>query len=314
MELSFWIKFALGFLVGGIWVTLSSIAAERFGSKVGGLIGGLPSTIVVTLLFIGLTQTAARAAQSAIIVPLVMGINGIFITVFIYLSRRGLAPALAGALLVWFCLASIPIVLNIQALWLSILVWLLLGIGCFLVVEKGMKIISQGRKTTRYTANQVSVWPLNVGFDLLVAAAVAISTMAIGVIGTFTLVFVPASVAFRVSPGWRRAVVLSAAFGALSYVPAFGGAILLDQPFARRRPRREVVFAVDTSLSMAGAPLERARRVVREALLELPATDGVNVVAFDSVVQQLFETADDDDAPRRTPAGMEVIGDDDDDR
>jgi hypothetical protein len=88
MDLSFWIKFGLSFLVGGIWVTLSSVAAERFGSKVGGLIGGLPSTIVVTLLFIGLTQTPERAAESAIIVPLVMGVNGIFVTVFIFLSRQ----------------------------------------------------------------------------------------------------------------------------------------------------------------------------------------------------------------------------------
>ena len=63
MDLSFWIKFGLSFLVGGVWVTLSSVAAERFGSKAGGLIGGLPSTIVVTLLFIGLTQSAERAAE-----------------------------------------------------------------------------------------------------------------------------------------------------------------------------------------------------------------------------------------------------------
>jgi zinc transport system permease protein len=83
----------------------------------------------------------------------------------------------------------------------------------------------------RFSANQQPVWPLNVAFDLLVAAAVAVSTMAVGVVGTFTLIFVPASVSFRVSSGWRRAVVLSAVLGAAAYLPAFGGAILLDQPF-----------------------------------------------------------------------------------
>mgnify|MGYP001062645933 FL=1 len=156
MDTSFWIKFGLGFFVGGIWITISSVAAERFGSKVGGLIGGLPSTIVVTLLFIGLTQTAERAAESAVIVPLVMGVNGIFVTVFISMSQRGLAPALAGALLTWFILALILMILNVQVLWISILAWLVLGVGCFLVVEKGMKITSQGRKATRYTAGQIT--------------------------------------------------------------------------------------------------------------------------------------------------------------
>ena len=191
MDPSFWLKFTLSFLVGGAWVTLSSIAAERFGSKVGGLIGGLPSTIVVTLLFIGLTQSAARAAESAVIVPLVMGINGLFVTVFIYLSRRGLAPALASALLAWFCLAAILMVLNIRVLWISIAGWLLLGIGCFLLVEHGMKITSQGRKASRYTAGQIAGRAALSG--TVVALAVLMSKiagpLAGGIFATFPAVF-----------------------------------------------------------------------------------------------------------------------------
>jgi len=83
----------------------------------------------------------------------------------------------------------------------------------------------------RYTANRKPVWPLNVVFDLLVAGSVAVTTTAIGVVATFTLVFVPASLAFHVASGWRRAILMSAALGAGSYLPAFAGAILLDQPF-----------------------------------------------------------------------------------
>lgn len=75
-----------------------------------------------------------------------------------------------------------------------------------------------------------------------------------------------------------------------------------------RRPRREVVFAVDTSLSMAGAPLDRARRLVAEALAELPETDRVNVVAFDSLVQQLFERARPVTADNRAMAETFVAG------
>ena len=191
MDTSFWIKFALSFLVGGIWVTLSSIAAERFGSKVGGLIGGLPSTVVVTLLFIGLTQSAARAAESAIIVPLVMGLNGIFVTVFILLSRRGLAHALAGALLTWFSLASLLIVVNIRTLWISLFGWLLLAVGCFLVVERGMKIVSQGRKAAHYTAGQIAGRAALAG--TVVAFAVLMSKvagpLAGGIFATFPAVF-----------------------------------------------------------------------------------------------------------------------------
>ena len=62
MDYTFWYKLLLSFLVGGCWVTLTTIIAEKFGSKIGGLLGGLPSTIVVSLLFIGLTQNAEVAS------------------------------------------------------------------------------------------------------------------------------------------------------------------------------------------------------------------------------------------------------------
>jgi len=217
MEASFWIKFGLSFLVGGIWVTLSSIAAERFGSKIGGLIGGLPSTIVVTLLFIGLTQTADLAAESAVIVPLVMGVNAIFVTVFISLSRRGLIPALGGALLTWFCLASILMALNIQALWISVLGWLLLGMGCFLVVEKGMKIRSQGKKTNHYTVNQIAGRAALSG--TVVAFAVLMSKvagpLAGGIFATFPAVFL-------------SNLIISHRSGGASFASAVGKSLLVS--------------------------------------------------------------------------------------
>jgi zinc transport system permease protein len=83
----------------------------------------------------------------------------------------------------------------------------------------------------RYTSNRKPLWPLDMLFNGLVAAAIAITTTAVGVIGTFTLVFVPASLVFHVSSGWKRAIALSVALGLGAYLPAFAGAILLDQPF-----------------------------------------------------------------------------------
>ena len=44
---TFILKLALSFLIGGLWITVASVAAERLGSKIGGVIAGLPSTAVV---------------------------------------------------------------------------------------------------------------------------------------------------------------------------------------------------------------------------------------------------------------------------
>lgn len=68
-------------------------------------------------------------------------------------------------------------------------------------------------------------------FDLLVAGALALATMSIGVMGAFALIFVPPLFAFDWAAGWRRALLLSVALAVAAYVLAFALALLLDQPF-----------------------------------------------------------------------------------
>jgi len=142
-------------MVGGAWVTLSTLAAERYGSKIGGLIGGLPSTIVVTLLFIGYTQNAHAASEATLLVPLAMGINGFFIIVFILTARRGLLPSLLLALLTWLILASVLIAINIQHFYVSIAGWITLVLICFLIIEIWLKVPSQQKVRVPYTPAQI---------------------------------------------------------------------------------------------------------------------------------------------------------------
>ena len=44
----------LAFAVGGAWVGFATLIAERYGSALGGLVGGLPAISIVSFLFIGL--------------------------------------------------------------------------------------------------------------------------------------------------------------------------------------------------------------------------------------------------------------------
>ncbi len=157
MESSFWLKLALGFFVGSLWVTLTTLSAERFGSKVGGLIGGLPSTVVIALLFIGYTQSPTIAAQATTVMPLAQGLNGLFIITFMLLSTGGLKIAVPGSLMAWFILAGILYLLNLQSFLISILGWLILFFFCYVVVEKWMKITSRGRQEYSYPRSQL-IW------------------------------------------------------------------------------------------------------------------------------------------------------------
>lgn len=74
-------------------------------------------------------------------------------------------------------------------------------------------------------------WPIESGFDLLAALLLALATMNMGVMGAFSLVFIPPWLAFRRGRNWRNGLWLSLGIGLLSYVLAFIAALALDQPF-----------------------------------------------------------------------------------
>lgn len=80
-------------------------------------------------------------------------------------------------------------------------------------------------------ANRLPAWRWHLGFDLLAATAIATGTATFGLMACFALIFVPAWIAFRTSPDWRRAQWLVAAVGIASYGAAFALALGFDQPF-----------------------------------------------------------------------------------
>jgi uncharacterized membrane protein (GlpM family) len=155
MDSAFFLKLALSFLVGSVWVTLSTLAAEKYGSIVGGLIGGLPSTVVVALLFIGLSQSPLAASAATTVIPLTQGFNGIFLVSYLVLTTRGLKAGLLGALAVWFVQAALLLVIGLRSFMISLAGWFVLAAGCILIVEKAMNIPSRKGIKIRHTSFQI---------------------------------------------------------------------------------------------------------------------------------------------------------------
>ncbi len=153
----FWVKLALSFVVGSGWIALTTATAERRGSTLGGLIGGLPSTILVSLLFIGLTQSPHIAAETTTLMPLTQGINGVFVVAFLVLIRYGLAAALSSALAVWSLLAATLALVLPHTLFISVAGWLALAVGCYLAVDRWMRVPSQASVAFCCTRSQLIV-------------------------------------------------------------------------------------------------------------------------------------------------------------
>jgi len=65
----FIIKLIISFFVGAIWITSVTVISEKLGTKIGGVLGGLPSTCLIALFFIGWTQSPEVASHATIIMP-----------------------------------------------------------------------------------------------------------------------------------------------------------------------------------------------------------------------------------------------------
>ncbi len=191
LDQSFIINLVLSFLVGSLWVTIITVIAERYGSKIGGFIGGLPSTIVIALLFIGLSQSTAAAAQAAVMIPLVMGVNGIFIMIYLVMIRRGLILALGTGLVFWFIVNAIIVWAELGGLWFSALGWLIMLAASYYITEYGMTITSKGGIRVPYTLQQMLARGVVSG--MIISLAVLVSRLAGPIIGgifsTFPVIF-----------------------------------------------------------------------------------------------------------------------------
>src|SRR5229473_3708453 len=96
----------LAFTVGGAWVSSATLIAERYGSSLGGLVGGLPAISIVSFLFIGLNQSPETASQATIVFPLALSFTMSFLLVYATASKRGFPVAFLSGLIVWVSLSG----------------------------------------------------------------------------------------------------------------------------------------------------------------------------------------------------------------
>lgn len=68
-------------------------------------------------------------------------------------------------------------------------------------------------------------------FDVLVACGMAIGAGTLGLMAAFALAFVPPWAAFGIAHNWRHCQWISVGIGVVTYVSAFGVALVFDQPF-----------------------------------------------------------------------------------
>ena len=179
------LQVVLPFTLSAIIVVLIMYIAERYGTKIGGIFGTLPSTIVIAFIFIALNQNVDFAAKSAAVVPAELGINVIFLLLFALLVHRSIYVAFFGSLTIWAILSLLLFIFNLENIFISISIYIILIIITIIVLERVKKIPSSGNVTVHYNPSKIALRGILAG--TVISIAVILSNVGAIISGIFSV-------------------------------------------------------------------------------------------------------------------------------
>lgn len=143
------------FLLSLIIVIVITVIAEKFGTKVGGILGTLPSTIIIAFVFIAYTKGTDFASQAVAVVPAELGINLIFLFVFAVVISRSTICAFGASFLAWSVLSTILFLVDLSNILVSVLIYLICLCCTFVILEYRMQIPSAEKVHIPYTVQKI---------------------------------------------------------------------------------------------------------------------------------------------------------------
>lgn len=201
------IQIIQSFFIAGLWIAGATLLAEKLGSKAGGAIANLPSTILVSLVYVAVVRSPEYAADAALAAPLGMAINTVFLFAFIVLLRLRLLFAIVLALLLWVGMAIGVSYSPYITVGYSVGLYLAATIVTFYLLEYVLKIPSVGKKKRPFKLWVVVVRTVFAGS--VVGSTVAISTFAssfwTGIFSTFPAVMLSSMTILTLSQGAKFA-------------------------------------------------------------------------------------------------------------
>jgi uncharacterized membrane protein (GlpM family) len=181
---SLYFEFLIPFLISAVVVIVITIIAERYGTRTGGILGTLPSTMVIAFLFIAYNEGINHASQAVAVVAAEMGVNLMFLLVFSLLAHRSLRFAIPLAFVVWTILSFLLYYFNVDNIFLSLSIYILAFMVSFGILEKIKKIPSSGVAPVQYTPLKIAFRGVLAG--IVIALAVYLSNIGAVLSGIFS--------------------------------------------------------------------------------------------------------------------------------
>ena len=186
----------LSALFAGLVATGVTLAIERWGGLVGGVLGTVPSTIVPAAAGMYLSGSEDELLQSMAIVPLGMLLNALFLGVWVLLpshlsTRRPLVVTTLVSLIVWACAGVALLVVIGKATSLGASHWSIGFGGLFLLIALAVRFNLNPRPAPK-GSHQVH-WPVLIGRGgaaaLAIGCAVWLSSQGLPLLAGLAAVF-----------------------------------------------------------------------------------------------------------------------------
>lgn len=146
---------ALAFAVGSLWVLLVTVIAERAGSAVGGVVGGLPSTSAFSFFFIGINESSDAAVQATTVFPLAFSFTCAFLLFYVFFAKKGFRVGLSISLLIWFAVSALIVILKLKSFAFSLVVGVLVSAAIYYVFAERLDLENVTGEKMDYTTLQL---------------------------------------------------------------------------------------------------------------------------------------------------------------
>lgn len=177
----------LAFIVGSLWVTLITVIAEKRGSIIGGILGGLPSTSAFSFFFIGVNQSSAAAVEATTVFPLAFSITAAYLFLYAFFAAKGFSRGITYSLFIWFAVSGLIAVLGLKdfafCLWSGVAVSLL----TYFAFSRKLSLPSLQGKEKHYKSWEILF--RGVGAGALVLVAVLLSEVGGPMLGGIAAAF-----------------------------------------------------------------------------------------------------------------------------
>ncbi len=175
----------LPFILSAIIVVVIMFIAEKYGTKIGGILGTLPSTIVIALIFLAINQDINFSSEAAAVIPAELGINILFLVIFAILIYRSILIAFLTSLSIWTILSFLILYLNLNNIYISITIFIISLISALIILENKKKIKSIKNVDFHFNKKKIVIRGIMAG--IVISIAILLSNIGAIISGIFSV-------------------------------------------------------------------------------------------------------------------------------